>query len=368
MENNQPNTPAVHSVGENEIDLIELVRKLWKERKFILKACVIGIISGLIIAFSIPKEYKTEAMLAPENTSANKAGQLGGLAAMAGINLSSSVTDMDALYPDLYPDIVRSTPFLLELINIPVETKKGELKTTFYDYMQEHQKVAWWSYIIQTPLKVLHWVMSVFKENEVESSGELDPFCLTKDQEEFIRAIRQNIYVSVDKKTGVISMAVMMQDPLISATVMDTVVIKLQSYITDYRTRKAKHDLAFSEKLYNEAKDNYYKIQKVYANYVDENQNVISVSSRIEEARLRNETNLAYGVYNQMAQQLEMSKVKVQEQTPAYTVIEPARVAIKAAKPSKILILIGVVCLAVFISIGWILLKASLLNLRKTIE
>ena len=368
MENNQSHIPAVHSVGGDEIDLIELARKLWKERKFILKACALGIILGLIIAFSIPKEYKTEAKLAPENTSVNKVGQLGGLAAMAGINLNSSATEMDALYPELYPDIVRSTPFLLELINIPVETKKGKLKTTFYDYIQEHQKVAWWSYIISTPLKVLNWVISVFKEDEIEFSGELNPFYLTKDQEEFICAIRENIYVSVDKKTGVISMAVMMQDPLISATIMDTVLTKLQSYITDYRTRKAKHDLAFSEKLYNEAKDNYYKIQRVYANYVDENQNVISASFRIEEARLRNETNLAYGVYNQMAQQLEMSKVKVQEQTPVYTVIEPARVAIKAAKPSKILILIGVVFLAGFISIGWIFVKAPLLNLRKTIK
>lgn len=367
MENNQPNTPAVPTVGEDEIDLIELAQKLWKERKFILKACAIGALVGLIVAFSIPKEYKTEVKLAPENTSTSKVGQLGGLAAMAGINLGSSASGTDALYPDLYPDIVKSTPFLLELIDIPIETKKGDLKTTFYDYIQEHQKATWWSYIISAPFKGLAWVISLFKDDETQS-GEVNPFNLTKEQEEFIKTTSEKIMVSVDKKTGVISASVMMQDPLVSATIMDIVLTKLQTYITDYRTRKAKHDLTFSEKLFNEAKDSYYKAQKAYARYVDENRNVISASSKTEEEKLRDEMSLTYGVYNQMAQQLEMNKVKVQEQTPVYTVIEPARVAVKAAKPSKILILIGVVFLAGFISIGWIFVKAPLLNLRKTIK
>lgn len=368
MENNLPNTPAVPTVGEDEIDLIELAQKLWKERKFILKACAIGAVVGLIVAFSIPKEYKTEVKLAPENTSTSKVGQLGGLAAMAGINLGSSASGTDALYPDLYPDIVKSTPFLLELIDIPVETKKGDLKTTFYDYIQEHQKATWWSYITGVPFKALGWGMSLFRDKEEESTGKLNPFNLTKDQEEFILTTSEKIMVSVDKKTGVISASVMMQDPLVSATIMDIVLTKLQTYITDYRTRKAKHDLAFSEKLFNEAKDNYYKAQKAYARYVDENRNVISASSRTEEERLRNEMSLAYGVYNQMAQQLEMNKVKVQEQTPVYTVIEPARVAIRAAKPSKILVLVGFVFLAWVVSVGWVLVKETLLNLYKTTE
>lgn len=354
MENIQPNTPT-SCLAEDEIDLIELVQKFWKERKFILKVCGIGIVIGLVIAFSIPKEYKTEVKLAPENTSATKVGQLGGLAAMAGINLNNAANSGDALLPELYPDIVQSTPFLLELINIPVETKDGRLKMKFFDYIQYHQYDAWWNYIVSAPFQALKWIISLFKEDDIQSSGELNSFKLTKEQEKFISSLRKKITVNVDKKTGVISASVWMQDPLVSATVMDVVLSKLQSYITDYRTRKAKHDLAFSEKLFIEAQGNYYKAQKAYAQYVDENHNVISASFRTEEERLRNEMNLAYGVYNQMAQQLEMNKVKVQEQTPVYTVIEPARVAIKAAKPNKAMLLMGIVFLSIFISVAWIL-------------
>lgn len=348
--------PSISS-QDQEIDLVELALKLWKERTFILKACGVGGVIGLIIAFSIPKEYKTVVKLSPENTEKNNVGQLSGLAAMAGINLGGA-SGSDALGVDLYPDIVSSTPFLLELVDIPVETKNGKLKVSFYEYMTEHQKSAWWSYIKAAPFKALGWMMSLFKEKEEEGDGKIDPFRLTKEQDGFVNGLKEMVTVGVDKTTGVITASVTMQDPLISAVLMDTVLTNLQSYITDYRTRKAKHDLVFSEKLYNEAKDAYYKAQKTYANYVDANKNVISASFRTEEERLRNEMNLAYGVYTQMAQQLEMNKIKVQEVTPVYTVIEPARMAIGAVKPKKFVILAVFIFLSGCVSVGWILLKS----------
>ena len=126
------------SIEEQEIDLIELAGKIWKRRKFVFKAAGIGIILGLIVAFSIPKEYETKVKLSPENSEISKTGQLGGLAAMAGINLGGAAGP-DALVPDIYPDIVSSTPFLLELINIPVEGEDGEKKMSFYEYMDVHQ-------------------------------------------------------------------------------------------------------------------------------------------------------------------------------------------------------------------------------------
>ena len=75
---------------EQEIDLIELAQKLWKERKFLLKGCGIAVVVGLIVAFSIPKEYTTTVKLAPETQDAAKKSSLGGLAAMAGINLNAA--------------------------------------------------------------------------------------------------------------------------------------------------------------------------------------------------------------------------------------------------------------------------------------
>lgn len=352
---------------EQEIDLIELAQKVWKERKFILKACGIGVLVGLVVAFSIPKEYKTTVKLSPENSESNKAGQLGGLAAMAGINLGGMSTGSDALTPELYPDIVQSTPFLLELVNIPVGTTKGDLNVSFYEYITVYQKTAWWNYIKTAPLEVLGWGMSLFRDKEPERNEPIDPFKLTAKQDGFIQSVKGKITIDVDKKTGVIAVSVMMQDPLISATITNIVLTKLQEYITDYRTRKAKHDLKFSEKLFTEAKESYYKSQKTYTIYVDANRNIVSASFKTEEERLRNEMNLTYGVYNQMAQQLEANKIKVQEVTPVYAVIEPARMAIRATKPNKLIMLIGFVFFTAFISTIWLLGKEFIIGLKQNI-
>jgi uncharacterized protein involved in exopolysaccharide biosynthesis len=120
--------------------------------------------------------------------------------------------------------------------------------------------------------------------------------------------------------------------------------------------------LAFTEKLYGEAKASYEDAQKKYANFVDANQNIILLSYRAEQERLQNEMNLAYQVYTQVSQQLQMARAKVQEITPVYTVVQPATVPLKPAKPNKLMILIGFMFLAGVGSVGWILFVKDLLK------
>ncbi len=204
---------------EEEIDLLELALKVWAERRWILKCCGYAVIVGLVIAFSIPKEYTTSVMIAPE-ASDNKGGGLSSLASLAGINLNTS-SGSDAIYPDLYPDIVSSTPFVTGLFDVPVRDMDGEINTTLYDYMDEYQRMPWWSYIISAPFKALSWTISLFKESE-EEVDKLDPFQLTKEQTDIVKALSDHIGVSVDKKTGVTTISVTMQDPRISACLTDT--------------------------------------------------------------------------------------------------------------------------------------------------
>ena len=338
---------------EQEIDLIELAQKLWKERKFLLKGCGIAVVVGLIVAFSIPKEYTTSVMIAPE-ASDNKGGGLSSLASLAGINLNTS-SGSDAIYPDLYPDIVSSTPFVTGLFDVPVRDMDGEINTTLYDYMDEYQRVPWWSYIISAPFKALGWIVSLFKESE-EEVDKLDPFQLTKEQTDIVKALSDHIGVSVDKKTGVTTISVTMQDPRISACLTDTVVNRLQSYIIDYRTNKARKDFHFQEKLFERKKKEYEMAQENYAKFADANKNIILQSYRAEQVRLENEMNLAYQVYTSVAQQLQMAEAKVQEITPVYTVVEPATIPVKASKPNKVMILLGVVFLVGIVCVSWILL------------
>lgn len=345
---------------EQEIDLIELAQKVWAERKLILKCCGVAAVIGIIVAFSIPREYSTSVTLAPESGSKNS-GSMGALAAMAGINFGGSSGE-DALSPELYPNIVSSTPFLLELFDVQVEDVRSTYKTTVYSYLDEHQRGTWWGAIFAVPFKALGWTMSLFKDKPAQGDAVLDPFRLSPAEAAIAKSLSDRVSVSADKKTGVTTITVTMQDPLISATLTDTVMVKLQDYIANYRTNKARHDLAFAEKLYQEAKEEYYNAQQKYARYMDGNQNVNRESSRTEQKRLDNEMSLAYGVYTQVAQQLQIAKAKVQEITPVYTVVQPATVPLRPSKPNKIMILIGFMFLAGVGSVGWILFVKDLLN------
>ena len=352
----QMNAPDM-DINEQEIDLIELAKRLWRERKFLFKCCGVAIVVGLVVAFSIPKEYSTTVKLAPETSDpSKKMGNLGGLAAMAGINLNTS-SGTDAISPDLYPDVVQSIPFLLELFPVEVTNEKGTLSASLYEYMGEHQKSAWWSSVLQAPFKLLGVVKDIFSKEEEKSSNELSSFHLTRKQSDVISSLQERISASVDKKTSVITVSVQMQDPLISANITQVVLNNLQNYITSYRTRKAKQDLEFTEKVFSEARESYYKAQRAYAAFEDANKNIISASYRTEQERLKNEMTLTFNVYNTLAQKLEQDKLRVQEQTPVYTVIQPATVPLKAASPKKPLILIGFVFLAIFGAIGYLFIK-----------
>lgn len=353
---------STSSAVEQEIDLIELAQKVWSGRRFIAKVCGVALLLGLLVAYSIPKEYATSVKLAPETAAKGSSAGMGALAAMAGINLGSSAGE-DALSPELYPDIISSTPFLIELFDVQVKPQKKEAQTTLYAYLHEDQKQPWWGTVLSAPFRVLGWGVSLFKESPQENPGaKLDPFNLTQEESEIAQALSNRMAISVDKKSGVTTLTVTMQDPLISAALTDTVMRCLQNYITEYRTNKARHDLAFTEKLYKEAERDYYAAQQKYARYSDGNKDVILQSYRIEQERLSNEVSLTYGVYNQMAQQLQMAKAKVQEITPVYTVVQPATVPLKPIKPNKMMILIGFLFLAAVGSVGWILFLKDLLN------
>ena len=368
IQKQQNNIQTQQNVQEQEIDLLELAKKLWAEKKLILKSCGWAALVGLVVGFSIPKEYEASVTLAPETTGGKSvSGGLSALAGMAGINLGSS-SSADALSPELYPDIVKSVPFSIEMFDVKVQDKDGELNTTLYEYLKEHQKQAWWGYITSAPFQALGWVVKTIKgeEKTEEGDGSVDSFRLTQDQSSIIGALGERISVSVDKKTSVINITTTMQDPLIAATVTNEVMTKLQDYITTYRTNKARKDLEFTEKLYEENMETYHKAQQEYASYMDRNQNVSLRSAQTQQERLRNEMELAFNVYNQTAQQLQVAKAKVQEDTPVFTVVEAATVPLRASKPSKPMILIGFVFLAGVGAAGWVLFGKEIFEQFKT--
>lgn len=346
----------VNDGEEKEIDLLELGMTLWKQRRRLIKWSLIGAVIGLVVAFSIPREYEAGATLAPEMMDTKSMnGGLSALASMAGIPTGTS-SGADAFYPMLYPDVVASVPFLTGLFDVKVTTKATDDKPgqtfTVQQYMEEETSAPWWSAILGVPGKII----GLFKsEEEVGPDHKLDNFQLTFDEYKLVESLSKRVTASVDDKTSVVTINVKMQDPLVAAVLADTVVSRLQQFITDYRTNKARQDLAYAEKLNAEAKDNYYKVQQQLADYLDRNQGLAFKTAQLTRDRLENEATLTFNLYNQTAQKVQQAQAKVQETTPVCAIISPPTVPVKPAGPRKIIILIGFTFLAFVGCAAWIL-------------
>ena len=353
--------PDYMDTEEQEIDLMELAQKLWAERRMLFRWAGIAAIVGIIVAFSIPKEYTTTVKLAPEvsDGKSKMSGGLGALASMAGVNLGSG-SSIDAVYPDLYPDVVKSIPFSVGLFDVKVKEAEGDSVITVADYIENYTSSPWWGVIMGLPGKAIGGVKSLFIDDEPEQGEGRNPFMLTADEDAIVQSLGERIGVNVDSKSYVITITAAMQDPLVSAMLADSVAHNLKEYVTEYRTNKARHDMEYAKQINEEARADYYEAQQKYAEYVDKNHGISLNSRKTEEERLRNEAQLAFNLYNTTAQQLQAARAKVQENTPVYAVIEPATVPVKASKPRKVMILAGFVFLAVCAASAWILFGRGL--------
>lgn len=360
-ENKNYQTPDVQDPenDELEIDWMETLRKIIAIRKTLYKAAGVGVVLGIIIALSIPKQYTVTVTLSPEMGGDAKGG---GLASLASSFLGGAATSSspDALNATLAPDIVASTPFILELFNTRVQTLDGELDTTLVAYLDEQQS-PWFSYIVKAPGMAIGAIKSLFSE-EADTASVLNPFQLTEEEYGKVEGLRKMLTADVDKKTAMTTITVTLQDPKVTAIVADSVVAKLQQYIIDYRIKKAKEDCAYLEQLYKERQQEYYDAQSKYAHYFDTNRNIAFQSVRAEQERLQNDMNLAYQVYSQVAQQLQVARAKIQEEKPVFAVVEPATVPLQPSGTSRKVILIGIVFLAVCSTGAWKLLGQSYWN------
>jgi len=362
-ENNINNAVA----EEKEIDFLELATKLWAHRRTVAKWCAWGAVIGLVVAFSIPKEYAVGVKLAPEITGAKSNSGLASLAANFLGTSAGTAGITDAVYPQLYPDVVSSVPFVTSLFDVEVTTKEDGRKTTVRQFMEDDTSSPWWSVILGLPGKAIGAVVDLFKdEEEVGEDHKVDSFRLTKDESLLVESINKRVSASVDQKTMVVSLSVKMQDPLVAALLADTVTARLQKFITDYRTNKARNDLEYAERLNEKAKNKYFEAQQRLADYMDRNQNLALFSAQTMRDRLQNEASLAFTIYNQTEQQVQLALAKVQENTPVYAVVSPATVPVKATSPKKLMILVGFTFLAFAAYAAWLLFLQPMLEDYKT--
>lgn len=310
--------------------------KLWtdikKYKRLYYKVLPVTFIVAAILTLSMPNYYSCTVMLAPEMSGAKGGGSLSSLASSFGINLGGASAGADALMPTLYPDLMNSVTFRTSLFSVKVFREADTTQTmTYYDYLKEGQKAPWWSEGMKA---VSEAIVMLFPPKKMDEE-KVNAFKLTREQAAIVKAIGQKVVCDVDKKTMVITINVTDQDPLIAATMADSVQTRLQRFITDYRTRKARIDLEYNQKICAEAKERYDNARKNYADYADANQKIFLERARSRQSELETELQLQQRAYSQIAAQLQLAEAKVQEETPAFTTLQPATVPIQKDGPKR---------------------------------
>lgn len=331
-----------------EIDVIGLIKKAISEPKKLFISSGIFAVVGVIVALNTPKFYTTEVVLAPEAADISSlSSKLGSFSSMLGLKTGSLMTS-EALYPQLYPDIFASTDFLTGLFDVPVQKIDDDKVKTYYEHLTQDGKIPFWDYP-----KV--WLSVLFVKKENTNPKKMDPFRLTRVQIQVCEMLRANITCKIDKKTDVITITVTDNDRLISASIADTVMNRLQQYITMYRTKKARHDLAYMEDLYKQSLNEYLQAQKTYTDIVDANQNAFLYSLKSKIQNLKNDMDLKYQVLSEVTTQVQIAKQRVQERIPAFTVIQGASVPFKPSSMPRLMIVLFFAFLGAVADAMWVL-------------
>ena len=266
--------------------------------------------------------------------------------------------------------MIESTPFIVGLFDVQVTTLDSTVTTNLYDYLQNVQKKTWTEHIKNGVSRSIKAVVSLFVKNPFkQSSDTIDPFYLSLDQEQVVSSVKKEVVSAfVNKSDLLITLSATTQDPLVSATLVDSVRTRLQQEIIDYRTKKARHDMEYYQSLVEDSRKEYKKLEEKYARYTDEHQNPFLTSIKAERDDLETQMQTAYNVYSQMVQQYEASKAKVQEATPSFTIIQPASISTKPSSTPKIVVALIWTCLFVFVTALWIILRDTLRSWGRRIK
>ncbi len=332
--------------SKNEtIDFGKIYQDVLKHKRLYCIVLPIAFVLAVIFSLSIPNYYTCTVKLSPElSTKSAPTGGLASLASSFGVDLGSAMgNSSEALFPTLYPDLMASVDFKSDIFKVKVRPENSAQEYTYYEYKKDIEKAPWWNNVLK----------SIFKSDNSKAET-INPRKLTKKQDAMAMAIEKDITCQVDKKTMVISLSVKDKDPGVCTTMADSTMALLQRYITDYRTSKARVDLEYNKKILAEAKENFEKASRAYASYADANLHTFQERILQRKSELETEMTLQRTVYQQVVAQYQQAEMKLQEDTPAFAVIQASTVPAQKSGPKRlslclICLFIAFVCTSVYV-------------------
>lgn len=362
-------TPSPNSSSE-EIDLVEIIRKLWRNRKLIIRVTLIFMVLGVLVALFSSKVYTAGCTMVPQSTDKKMGGSLSGLAAMAGINLGD-IGGGEVLSPKIYPKILSSVPFQKDVMKTPLNFEEYEQPVILLDYYtnEDYQKFSLIGTLVKYTIGLPGVIINAIRGEEPEpvypvtSSGKNKIQSFTKDEFECSKVLEKIIGLNLNDKDGYVQLSVDMPEPFVAAQLAERVQTLLQKYITEFKIEKVQSNLDFVQGRYDDAKQDFEAIQEERAAFRDANKNITSAKAQTEQEKLDTRYNLALSVYTELAKQLEQAKIQVKETTPILTVVDPVTIPIERSKPKRALICIMFTFLGGFAGIGLVLALPFLANI-----
>jgi uncharacterized protein involved in exopolysaccharide biosynthesis len=351
---------------EVEIDLMDILKRIWDGRATILKITAVFSILGILYAIYTPNEYTTTVKLLPEFQQQNNLGRLGGLAAQFGLGGSVAGATNDVLPPQIYPEILTSTDFLHDIIKKKVHFEELQDSITIQEFYNEHQKSnPLIGYTIGLPFKVLALLRPEQDSTQIELSV-IDSYKrLTPKEMGAIGALRQAIEFSRDQQTSILTLNVNTQSPEVVVQLANHVNESLSNYLVTYRTEKSRQNLTFLEQLHTEARESFAREQDRLATFRDQNQGNLSAAARTNEQNIQSEYNIKLNVYNSLTEQLEQARIKLQEDTPVVSIIQDSVYPNGKSGPNRLLLLVLSILLGVMIGTMIILFKPMIQSVKE---
>ncbi|MCU4157545.1 lipopolysaccharide biosynthesis protein [Carboxylicivirga sp. A043] len=354
-------------IKDDEIDLIALVKTIWNGRKTIYYSIGVAVFIGLIIAFTSPAKYEAYCTLIPSEEKKGGMGNLSALAGMAGINLGSMIGQSSGIPAEIYPQVVNSYPFKKEMVHQKFHFEDYAEPISLYEYAVADTIESLGGKVVKYTIRLPWTIKNALSNSDLGEEEVPDYGVLNLSEEELMAmgAVEEVVLIEVDKKTGLINVSAELGEAVLVAQVVQKAVELLQGYIIKYKTKQAREHLEFIQRQFDDKKIEYEKAQRTFYSYKDQHRNMVSERVNLEFQRLSDEYDMSSSVFKGLAQQLEQAKIAVNEQTPAFTILEPAKVPIKKSAPKKKIILIVSVFLGGFLGLGIVFGKLAWSHIKK---
>jgi uncharacterized protein involved in exopolysaccharide biosynthesis len=373
----QENKPIIADNNSDEIDITEILKKLWLKRSFIIKLTVAFLLLGLFVALFSPVQYTSTCTVVPQSGNRSGGGGLGGVAAIMGVNLGTAMMTEGTLSPVMYPEIIKSVPFTREIMKTEVIVEKSNGQPiTLYDYYTDKQYRdfnllgAIKKYTIGLPGVLIGAIRGDKEPEIVESSliGDSNTvFKLTEEEKRVYDAIQGAVQINPNSKDGYVTIGYVFPEAKVAAQVTDKIYRTLEEYVSQFKSEKLNDNLEFVENSFATAREDFLKAQDRLSSFQDANRGLTTASARSMEARLRNEYDIAYSIYRELATQREQAKIAVKENQTILTLVNPPVVPHENSAPRRSIIIIGFLFLGVVVAVGWVLAAPSLQAVREEI-